>query len=128
MGTRVGGQGTNKCEGISIVQVRQRAYTKPGKAGSPPATQKNQGKVSASALFAGNREGIEKYQGSTLLLQKATKGARGQRKQREQALEKTQQINLIALPHFRGLGSLFVASKWDTIYICGAAADGTAPS
>lgn len=73
MGTRGGGQGTNKCEGISIVQVRQRAYTKPGKAGSPPATQECQGKVSASALVIGNREGIEKYQGSTPLLQKATK-------------------------------------------------------
>lgn len=124
MGTRGGGQGTKKCEGISIVQVRQRAYTKPGKAGSPPATQKGQGKVSASALVAGNREGIDQQ----LCSKKQQTGARGQRKQREQALEKTQQINLIALPHFRGLGSLFMASKWDTIYICGAAAVGTAPS
>lgn len=53
--------------------MRQRAYTKPGKAGSPPATQECQGKVSASVLVVGNREGIEKYQGSTPSLQKATK-------------------------------------------------------
>lgn len=72
VGTRGGGQGTNKCEVISIVQVRQRAYTKPDKAGSPPATQKCQGKVSASALVVGNREGFEKYHESTPLLQKAT--------------------------------------------------------
>lgn len=53
--------------------MRQRAYTKPGKAGSPPATQECQGKVSASVLAVGNREGIEKYQGSTPSLQKAIK-------------------------------------------------------
>lgn len=72
MGTRGAGQGTNKCEGISIVQVKQRAYTKPGKAGSPPATQECQGKVSALVLVVQNREGIEEYQESTPSLQKAT--------------------------------------------------------
>lgn len=41
---------------MSIGQVRQRTYTKPGKAGSPPAIQECQGKVSASALVVGNRE------------------------------------------------------------------------
>lgn len=56
VGTRGGGKGTNKCEGMSIGQVRQRTYTKPGKAGSPPAIQECQGKVSASALVVGNRE------------------------------------------------------------------------
>lgn len=54
-------------------------------------------------------------------------GVRGQKKQREQALEKTQQINLIAVSHFRGLGLPVMALEWDTVYIY-EAAEGTALS
>lgn len=50
----------------------QRAYTEPGKARSSPATPECQGKVFASPLVARNREGSEKYQGPTPLLQTAT--------------------------------------------------------
>lgn len=112
---RGGGQGTNKCEGISIVQVRQRAYTEPSKARSPPATQECQGKVFASALVVGTGKELRITKDQHLCSKQQQTGARGQKKQREQALERTQRINLIAVPHFRGLGSLFVALEWDTI-------------
>lgn len=43
-------------------------------------------------------------------------------------MEKTQQINLIAVSHFRGLELPTVALEWDTVLICEAAAEGTPPS